>query len=326
MAGCGCGAKSPTNGTFDPNVSSDSDNILWTGGSHAGGATYSIIKASEPIEIIGVRAPNILIFATNPCVVANSSLILDGLDAAGCVAGLVNCLTATAAATLVGTSYEVVTNGAFTGTWTSGSTGVSSLFCGTTKETEKLTAIVCGQPPVVANWSGYLYLKDLNSASESGSVSVVSGLNQITSDPLYRPAVGSKIELRQTALVGANAATILSAGYSYTKERKAIWVMNLDRPVTGITSQAALGENPCSDAIATAQKVAPLTFTLKCGCDITAVLSDTVSSAATFPRGNAYKSCDADQVAGCEKQAYCFVIVDKTAGANPSTYRGQIIL
>jgi hypothetical protein len=325
MAGCGCGTKSLTNGTFDPNVSSDSDNILWTGGSHAGGATYSIIKASEPLEITGVRAPNILIFATNPCVVANSSLILDGLDAAGCVTGLVNCLTATAAATLVGTSYEVVTNGTFTGTWTSGSTGVSSLFCATTKTTEKLTAIVCGEPPVLANWSGYVYLQDLNSAPQSGSVSVVSGLDQITSDPNYRPAVGSKIELRQTALVGANAATILSAGYSYNKAGKATWVMNLDRPVTGITSTALPGENPCSDAIARPQKVADLVFTLKCGCDITAKLSDTASSAATFPRGNAYKPCDGE-MAGCEKQAYCFVIVDKTAGANPSTYRGKIIL
>jgi hypothetical protein len=325
MSGCGCGTSGSSNSTSrNKNLAyyelADGEGFIWDKGSHAAGSVLTI-ESTKPQELTlaGIESPNILVFNENPCLVAGSNIILDNLAAAGCMTGLVNCLSATAAPVVAGSKYRVTTNGTWSGTALDFSTTSSISLCGTSASTVKApTARICGANPVVSDYSGSVYLRPLNSAPIAGTLKVSNGsaTAQWTSSASSQrpPMQGDSIELFSTALIGANAAKVLSVAVAGNTS-----IVTLDKPVTGITATAAAGELPCVTFISKPSKIADLVFGVVCGCQVTATLPASISSSQNFPMGRVVDS------SGCMRQSYCFEISCKTPG-NSQILTGEIIL
>jgi hypothetical protein len=325
MSGCGCGTSGNSNSTSrNKNLAyyelADGEGFKWDKGSHAAGSVLTI-ESTKPQELTlaGIEAPNILVFNENPCLAAGSNIILDNLAAAGCMIGLVNCLSATAAPVVAGGKYRVATNGTWTGTALDFSTTSGISLCGTGASTVKApVARVCGANPVVSDYSGSIYLRPLNSAPIAGTLKVSNGsaTAQWTSSVSSNrpPMQGDSIELFSTALVGANAAKVLSVAVAGNTS-----IVTLNKPVTGITAAAAVGELPCVTFISKPSKIADLVFGVVCGCQVTATLPASISSDQNFPIGRVV------DCGGCMKQFYCCEIICKTPG-NSFVMTGEIIL
>jgi hypothetical protein len=114
----------------------------------------------------------------------------------------------------------------------------------------------------------------------------------------FNPRPGDKIELSQTAITGANAATVRAVS-STPSTGGIIKVITLDRPVTGITSTATVNGVPCVDASARPQSIAPITFS-QSGCEIFAKIDRSFTSSPNFPPGNRVET------GGCDRQSYCY--------------------
>jgi hypothetical protein len=326
MSGCGCGTSGSSNSTSKTKGLAyyelkDGEVFRWDKGSHAAGSVLAM-ESTGPLELTlaGIEAPNILIFNENPCLSIGSNIILDNLASAKCMIGLVNCLSVTAASVLVGGKYRVTTNGGWAGAALDFSTSSGISLCGTSANTVAAPiARICGANPVVSDYSGFIYLRPLNSPPIAGTMEVSNGASIVkwksSSDSPRPPMQGDTIELFSTAIVGANAAKVLFVAAAGSTSS----IITLDKPVTGVTATASVGQLPCVTFISKPAKIADLTFNLVCGCQVNAILPASVSSSPNFPMGRSVE-CGA-----CMRQSYCVEINCKTPG-NSFTVKGEIIL
>jgi hypothetical protein len=319
---CGCGTSSTSSKSGGKQ---DSNAMVWDDGSLAGGARLTITNTARKLSLAAIRVPNILVFNENPCLAIGDSLILNNLDLATCMKGLATCLTTTATAVAVGSTYELATNGSWTSlsgspTLSFGSTS-SSIFCGTGEAPKTMDVSVCNTPYIASSFSGSVWSRPANSQAMSGAAFVLSGSSRITTKSDFRPQAGDKIELSDTAINGANAATVLYISSGRNSANEYVNLVTLDRAVTGVTKAPAAGQNsPCVDATARPGIVAPLRFEASCGCKISAILDSSYSSSPNFPMGKLVDD------GGCQRQEYCFTFVDATPGVQISNYKGQLIL
>jgi hypothetical protein len=320
MSSCGCGVSSGSNNKNNKaNASWDLENpdkdLYWSGGSHAAGATLGlrVIRSKVALNLKGIRSPNILIFAENPCLKVGSSIILTDLDAAACLDGLVECLSVTIAPVIVGTTYEVATNGVWTGAAIDFTSVANASLCDSTSTSKAPKALVCGATPAIADYKGFLSLRPLQSPPIAGVLKVFNGSDSVIwasdKDSPRPPVQGDQVELVDTAIKGTNSAKVLSVANAGRST-----IIKLDRVVTG-----SVRTDNCSTFISRAAKIADLTFSVICGCQLVATLPASVSSDANFPAG---RMMDND---GCAKQSYCVEIISSAPG-NRYVLGGQIIL
>ena len=313
MASCGCatgsskksGEQDPLNLRFEAKYSS--------------GFNFNFLIGKKTLPIKKIRVPNVLIFGEDPCLSAGDGVIVINKEQANCIGNFASdCYTVQSAPTAVGTEYEVIVDAS----WTSSTP--TTLFqsvaayngCGTTAATQNPLSIqVCAGQQNPANWSAEITNRPLNSAPIAGAVIVTTGSPEVLAKDkrTFRPRVGDLIELKGTAITGANEAIVLSVAPD--------GIITLDRDVTGVSVPAnpTTGEI-CVRAAANARVIARPIFTGKCKCIIQMILDKAITSSRTFPPGTS------SGVGQCPEQEYCITILDTTPGAEIPYYSGILAM
>jgi hypothetical protein len=326
MASCSSCAPSPNGGS----VGSDG---IWRG-SLAGGAEKTTIFTKRTLKVDSLRAPNIIVFAENPFLKVGDKFLLENLAIATTsgIDGLIECQTVTAVAVAVAGKFEVATNATFaslTGAPTvsyANSTGAGTLFgscttTGTATANKTLQALICNGSSVVGNFKGYVYTEPPNTPPRGALVYITSGSPDVIvkGRTAIKVSRGDRIELAGTALVGNNSAVIVNKIEGRDNDNQKVIKLVLNVPVTGITVAATAGVI-CTDATISTIAIAPLEFTVTCGCDVIARLSSTLTSATTFPQGRPYGD------GKCGQSEYCYVITDSTPGSEKPFEMGILLL
>ena len=309
-----------TNAGVDPGT-------LWSGGSLLGGSTLSLRNIVRTLNIIGLRAPNILVFNENPFLVINDTLILSGLELAPSMRNLVAFQTVLAAPVQTATGWETAISSPFTAlgsSLVSFTTAQGSVFCGQAEAVKTLTADVVQPLPVASSFEGIVYGKGrpLNSSSTVGGVFVANGTNIVTAkDVSFSVRKGDSIELAQTAIIGANKAVVTDIRSGKASDGSRVLLIELDRLVSGVTAPAPAIGLPCVDATARPRAFANLTFTANGSWEVVATLAKTVTNLQSFPGGTIVPSDD-----GCNVQSYCFAITSNAVNSGFSGVYGQLLL
>jgi hypothetical protein len=321
-----CSSCSPT--TAGQTRASDFD------GSLLAGAAQTFIYSRTTSDIYSVRAPNIITFNDNPFLKVGDTFLLQNREVANNagINPIAECQTVTTAPALVAGRYEVATNDTFvslTGTptvifagTTAGNAFTSALGCGVgAAATKKFSAVICDGVANASNFSGYLYNKTPNSSANQVLVIITSGSPEVILKSRTSTSIskGDKIEIAQTALVGAASATVINVinGRNASNEKVTQLVLNV--PVTGITA-AAVGGEICTSATATPQSITPIVATVSCGCAVTLTIPAAVTSSANFPRG---QSIDSD----CDNRTmYYYTLKDTTPGSERPFITGKAYL
>jgi hypothetical protein len=328
MAGCSsCGTG---NTKTVHSASNTCDNSMeWTCGTFANGAQMLLHHILRSVPVAGFKLPNIIQFNEDPALLVGDTLVLNNTDVVTTLRGLTPNVAVTAAAVLVGGKYEVATSLVLTGvggaTAATLQTVAASVYCdpGAVAAAKSVTADILAPAPNLADFSGYVYSRPLNSNSVSGCVYVVNGSSRVTlKDASFNVRKGDKITLDQTGIVGANAATVIdiSTGRSASGDR--IITLELDRVVTGVTAIAPAGQLPQVTATAKAQIVAPITFTSPGAFEIVASVDKTITSSPNFPPGTRVAATDTN----CEGQAYCYTMNVKFPGNSLKSIYGTLVL
>jgi hypothetical protein len=299
-------------------------------GSFIGGAGVLICNIARTVAVTAIEAPNKLIFASNPCLSVGNGIKINNLELATCMTGLTTCQTVKTAPVKLGETWVVETDGNWAST--SGSNRLdlitsisSSIFCGDNQTTGKsMTVEVCGATPALSNFNGYVYTRPLNSSPAIGAVFVSNGSSQlVVKGQGFGGKVGDRIELEQTAVLGANAATIQNIATGRSSNGEIITTIRLDRPVSGVTATVTSGNNlPCVTATSRPQPIAQFKFTPKCGCCVDAQLDKSITGSANFPLG---KKWDYDD-GGCGLYEYCYVINISMPGSDTNYISGKLLL
>jgi hypothetical protein len=327
MSNCGCSGGTSRNGTKGGSNSVVDPSNIYIAGTFLGGATQTFCSVTKTLPIYSLQMPNIITFNENPCLLIGSKLIFENIDLANCLQNASKCVTVTALPTLVGTKWEVVTdaNWSTSGTTNTITFGATAGFEGcATSSTKIFGAKVCSTDKIASNWSGQISTRPLNSKPTAGAVTVVSGNNtvSISANTDFRPQQGDLIEIYETAITGANKATITAVYTITNKSGSRITKVELDRVVTGITATAQTDGSICVGAIARPQPIGNLNFTPVCGCCIRMDLANSITNSVNFPRGREV----GQSMNGCAVQEYCIVLTDNTAGAETPTWEGVLSL
>jgi hypothetical protein len=328
MSGCGCnGATSPTKSAKDGvYTSADSNNIVWNEGSLLTGASFTIKALSRTIPLLGLTAPNILLFSENPCLAIGDKLQLTNIELASCMRGLTKCLAVTAAPVLVAGKWQVATDAVFsnvTGATTLDLTPVSaSMFCdpSAASVSKNIEVKLCAGLPNPAAFTGYIYTRPLNTPASIGSVTLANGSTSISTkgNSSFNAKTGDLVTIDQTS--PAFSATVLSVATGRNSSGERVSTYTLSAPVSGLTAVGANGTLPCVSATAKPQKIAPLSFSLECGCTIRVTLDKSLTSSPNFPQGTL------SEHNGCTRQQYCFAIDGALPGTETTSYSGVITL
>lgn len=304
-------------------------------GSRESGLSKPFIYSRATLNVHSLRAPNIIIFNENPYLSIGSKFTLLNPSVArnAGVNPIAECQTVTALPALVGGRYEVTTDDTFvslTGSPTvvfAATTALggfsTALGCGTGATTSKqLQAVICDGTAIASNFSGYLYVSPPGSNPTQVLVNITSNSPEVLIKGRVSSGIkkGDKLEISQTALVGAAAATVInviSGRNASTNERVTQLVLNV--PVTGITA-AAVGGEICTSATATPQSITPLIFTVTCGCVVTMSVPSTVTSSASFPSGRPIENQQ------CGQTEYCYTMRDATPGSDKPFTLGVAVL
>jgi hypothetical protein len=287
------------------------------------------IKAiATTIPLVAIKAPNIIVFAQNPCLAVGDQVQLTNLKTINCFRGLDECLTVTVAPTLVAGRWEVATNGSWSSLTgqttlelTASSTG-SAMFCGANASaaTPPVEAKVCSGLPNPANFTGYVYTRPPNTPASIGAVTLANGSNVISTKGAssFNAKPGDLVTIDSTS--PAFSATVLSSATGRNSDGERVSTYTLSSPVSGLTATGVNGALPCVSATAKPQPIAPLFFSLECGCTIRATLDKSFTSNPNFPQGTLVDGH------GCTRQQYCFVINGNIPGADVQNYSGTITL
>jgi hypothetical protein len=303
-------------------MAGDSDDLLIMGSLSGGAAVKFCTTNGQVLPISGIKVPNILQFAERPAVAVNAKLILQNTELVIGFDNIPEYLTVTAAPIQVGLLWEVATNGNWTSNTGSNTltfqAGTSFPGCNTTPQ-PKPSAQVCAGSAISANWSGYVYSRPLNSPSIRGSVTVTpSGTTISAKDGNFAPRKGDRVTISGTAITEANPATVVNVT-PITVLGKRVMSIELNIPVTGITEPIVDGV-ACVSAQADPQALAPFTFTAEGNCCVKATLDRSYTSARKWPQGKPVNT------GNCPAQEYCYVIENRTPGAEIPVYSGNLIL
>lgn len=300
------------------------------------GAEKTFIYNKGSQAVYAVRAPNIVVFNDNPYLEIGDKFLLENVATAKSagIKAITECQTVTVAPTLVSGKWEVATDdtivsltGSPTVTFstTAGSSG--GIFgCATTATTASkvLAAVFCDGTASASNFTGYIYTRQPNALPVGGAAIVVSGSNKIQLKARTNLSIskGDKVEVSQTALVGASSATITDIIRGRDAKNEVVTVLTLSVPVTGITAAAVSGVI-CVDIVVTPQAIAPITFSVSCGCAVTMRVSSSITSAASFPIGLPYQG---DSGGNCGQSQYCYTVRDNTPNSEMPFFTGTLVL
>jgi hypothetical protein len=325
MACTTCGTAGSTKGVHNASNSCD-NNMEWTCGTFANGAQTILHHVLHSLSVAGFKAPNIIQFNEDPSLLVGDRLILNNTDVVTTLRGLTQNVAVTGAPTLVAGLYEVATDLVLTGgTSVTLQTVAASVYCdpGSVAAAKSITADVLAPAPNLANFSGYVYSRPLNSPSVSGCVFVVNGSSRVTiKDASFNVKKGDKLFLDQTGIVGANAATVIDISTGRAANGDRVFTLELDRVVTGVTAIAPVGQLPQVTATAKAQIVAPITFTSNGNYEVYANVDKALTSSPNFPPGTRVEAASGN----CEGQAYCYSMNVAFPGNSLKSIYGTLVL
>lgn len=319
MASCGTCAAG--------NTSISDNSVTWTNGTFTGGAKMIFRNVVRTLAVSGFKVPNIIQFSELPNLQTGDALFLTNQEIVTSIRNINPNVLVTGAPVLVGGLYEVPTDLAMTGV--GGATvatlvvTIGSQYCATGSVAKSVTADVLATGANLSDFNGYVYGRPLNSSSVSGCVYVANGSTKITiKDAGLNIRKGDKITLDQTAILGANAATVIDVSTGRNSDGDRVVTVELDRTVTGITATALPGQLPQVTATARPQIFAPLTFTSGGAYEIVANLPAAVTSSPNFPSGTRVEATDST----CEGQAYCYVMNVKFPSNTTTSVYGTLVL